>query len=141
MSDIRIVVTLTEANPELVSEFRDMPVRARAERMRVLATLGLRESRTHDARPTGRESGGRAEDAVQTEPVQKIPAGLQPSAQNPNADLFDKTSDENKPQAVTEPQPASVAKAPEATEPGQAEKSKNPTKPSARLSAFVKSLG
>lgn len=48
MSDIRIVVTLTEANPELVSESRDMPVRALAERMRVLATLALRESRAYD---------------------------------------------------------------------------------------------
>lgn len=40
MSDIRIVVVLTDANPELVAEFEKISPRARAERMRVLATLG-----------------------------------------------------------------------------------------------------
>lgn len=40
MSDIRIVVVLTVANPELVAEFEKISPRARAERMRVLATLG-----------------------------------------------------------------------------------------------------
>lgn len=42
MSDIRIVVVLTDANPELISEFENITPRARAERMRVLATLGQR---------------------------------------------------------------------------------------------------
>jgi hypothetical protein len=42
MTDIRIVVLLTEANPELVAEFEGLPPRARAERLRILATLGLR---------------------------------------------------------------------------------------------------
>lgn len=40
MSDIRIVVVLTEANPELVAYFEKISPRARAERTRVLATLG-----------------------------------------------------------------------------------------------------
>lgn len=139
MSDIRIVITLTEANPELVSEFRDMPVRARAERMRVLATLGLRESRAHDSRSTGRESGGRAEDAVQTEPVQKTPVDLKPSAQNPNTDLFEKPSAESHPPAAV---PSSEIPAAPAAKSNEDDPSRNsPKKPSARLSAFVKPLG
>lgn len=42
MSDLRIVVVLTDANPELIAEFEKISPRARAERMRVLATLGQR---------------------------------------------------------------------------------------------------
>ena len=43
--DIRVVVILTDANPELLAEFANVSPRARAERMRVLATLGLGFSR------------------------------------------------------------------------------------------------
>lgn len=39
--EIRIVVLLNEANPELLKEFAGISPRARAERMRILATVGL----------------------------------------------------------------------------------------------------
>lgn len=39
---IRIVVHITDANPELLAEFERVSPRSRAERIRILATLGLR---------------------------------------------------------------------------------------------------
>jgi len=41
VSNIRIVLTITEASPELYAALRDVPSRQRAERVRTLATLGL----------------------------------------------------------------------------------------------------
>ncbi|GLW61515.1 hypothetical protein Hthe01_18640 [Hydrogenophilus thermoluteolus] len=41
MSGIRIVLTVTEANPELYAALKEVPSRLRAERVRTLATLGL----------------------------------------------------------------------------------------------------
>ncbi len=41
MSNIRIVLTITEASPELYAALQDVPTRLRAERVRTLATLGL----------------------------------------------------------------------------------------------------
>jgi len=45
IDDIRVVVVLTDANPELLQEFAGVSPRARAERLRALATLGLSVSR------------------------------------------------------------------------------------------------
>lgn len=45
MSDLhRIVVKLSEANAELIAELEKIPPRARAERLRILATIGLKFS-------------------------------------------------------------------------------------------------
>ena len=41
MSGIRIVLTVTQASPELFAALKDVPARLRAERVRTLATLGL----------------------------------------------------------------------------------------------------
>lgn len=41
MSSIRIVLTVTPANPELFADLGKVPARLRAERVRTLATLGL----------------------------------------------------------------------------------------------------
>ena len=41
MSSIRVVLTVTQANPELFAGLQDVPARLRAERVRTLATLGL----------------------------------------------------------------------------------------------------
>lgn len=38
---IRVVLTVTSANPELFSDLEKVPARLRAERVRTLATLGL----------------------------------------------------------------------------------------------------
>lgn len=40
-NNIRIVVAVNQASPELLSELSGVPARLRAERMRMLATLGL----------------------------------------------------------------------------------------------------
>lgn len=142
MKEIRIVVTLTEANPELVSEFRDMPVRARAERMRVLATLGLRESRQGDnppapryalmyaAPPSIQENVQQA--TSQARSVEEIKAPAEP-------DLFLPAA------SSAEAKLESALPAPAAPE-QMAASQENGTgivaiKPSSRLSAFVKSLG
>lgn len=39
--NIRIVVAVNQASPELLAELGRVPARLRAERMRMLATLGL----------------------------------------------------------------------------------------------------
>ncbi|WP_313315478.1 hypothetical protein [Pulveribacter sp.] len=44
-NDVRIVVVLTDANPELLEEMNKTSPRARAERLRALATMGLSVSR------------------------------------------------------------------------------------------------
>ena len=41
MSSIRVVLTVTPANPELFAALKDVPARLRAERVRTLATLGI----------------------------------------------------------------------------------------------------
>ena len=41
MSSIRVVLTVTPANPELFAGLKDVPARLRAERVRTLATLGI----------------------------------------------------------------------------------------------------
>lgn len=41
MSGIRIVLTVTQASPELFAALQEVPARLRAERVRTLATLGL----------------------------------------------------------------------------------------------------
>lgn len=41
MSSIRVVLTVTSANPELLNDLKDVPARLRAERVRTLATLGI----------------------------------------------------------------------------------------------------
>ena len=41
MSSLRVVLTVTPANPELFADLSDVPARLRAERVRTLATLGL----------------------------------------------------------------------------------------------------
>lgn len=41
MSSIRVVLTVTSANPELFADLGRVPARLRAERIRTLATLGL----------------------------------------------------------------------------------------------------
>jgi hypothetical protein len=41
VSSIRVVLTVTPANPELFVELEKVPARLRAERVRTLATLGL----------------------------------------------------------------------------------------------------
>ena len=41
MSGIRIVLTVTQASPELFAALKDVPARLRAERVRTLATLGI----------------------------------------------------------------------------------------------------
>ena len=41
MNGIRVVLTVTPANPELFAELGKIPARLRAERVRTLATLGL----------------------------------------------------------------------------------------------------
>jgi len=41
VSGIRVVLTVTPANPELFAELGRVPARLRAERVRTLATLGL----------------------------------------------------------------------------------------------------
>lgn len=41
----RVIVMLNEASPELMAEMEKVPPRLRAERMRVLATLGLQVAR------------------------------------------------------------------------------------------------
>ncbi len=41
MSNIRVVVVVTQGNPELLAELEKMPARLRAERIRTLATIGL----------------------------------------------------------------------------------------------------
>lgn len=41
MSGIRIVLTVTQASPELYAALQQVPARLRAERVRALATLGL----------------------------------------------------------------------------------------------------
>lgn len=41
MSGIRIVLTVTQASPELYAALQAVPARLRAERVRTLATLGL----------------------------------------------------------------------------------------------------
>lgn len=38
---IKVMVTLSESNPELIAEFKNIPARAQAERIRTLATIGL----------------------------------------------------------------------------------------------------
>ncbi len=45
MKSFRVIVMLNEATPELMAEIENMPPRLRAERMRVLATLGLQIAR------------------------------------------------------------------------------------------------
>lgn len=43
MSDsLRIIMTVTQANPELLAELSAIPERLRAERVRMLATIGLK---------------------------------------------------------------------------------------------------
>jgi hypothetical protein len=41
VSSIRVVLTVTPANPELFADLGKVPARLRAERVRTLATLGL----------------------------------------------------------------------------------------------------
>jgi len=41
VSSIRVVLTVTPANPELFAGLQDVPARLRAERVRTLATLGI----------------------------------------------------------------------------------------------------
>ena len=41
MNSIRVVLTVTPANPELFEELGRVPARLRAERVRTLSTLGL----------------------------------------------------------------------------------------------------
>ncbi|MFA7096823.1 MAG: hypothetical protein WC383_10150 [Gammaproteobacteria bacterium] len=41
MSGIRVVLTITPANPELFAALETIPARLRAERIRTLATIGL----------------------------------------------------------------------------------------------------
>ena len=41
MNGLRVVLTVTPANPELFADISDVPARLRAERVRTLATLGL----------------------------------------------------------------------------------------------------
>lgn len=44
-NDVRVVLVLTDANPELLEEMNKTSPRARAERLRALATMGLSVSR------------------------------------------------------------------------------------------------
>ena len=41
MKGIRVVLAISEASPELLAALHPLPARARAERVRMLATLGL----------------------------------------------------------------------------------------------------
>lgn len=41
MKNIRVVLTVTAANPELFADLDKVPARLRAERVRTLATIGL----------------------------------------------------------------------------------------------------
>lgn len=41
MSSIRVVLTVTTASPELYAGLKEVPARLRAERVRMLATLGI----------------------------------------------------------------------------------------------------
>lgn len=41
MNGIRVVMVVTEANPELLADLAKVPARLRAERIRTLATVGI----------------------------------------------------------------------------------------------------
>lgn len=112
MSDIRIVVVLTDANPELVAEFEKISPRARAERMRVLATLGqqlgsqrramggpttpLAAPNTGNANP--RPSADKSAATVKASPITESVASLPPSiAPQPQNSMGDSSSTSQRP--------------------------------------------
>jgi hypothetical protein len=68
---MRIVLSVTKANPELFEALESVPPRLRAERLRILATIGLMASKgvglTIDGKQANRKSDKPIADEIDSE--------------------------------------------------------------------------
>jgi hypothetical protein len=78
VSGVRVVLTVTPANPELCADLSDVPARLRAERVRTLATLGLAAlsggiAMTRPAMPVNSDPEGRGKhEPTRGEPIRAL---------------------------------------------------------------------
>ncbi len=126
LEDLRIVVILNEANPELLEELSRISPRARAERVRVLANMGL--SLTRGRLDAGNLYARPAAPGLQAAPVDSTQLA------RPVASAFD----------VDEPRPIGAAVQQDVIANGETVSSQDAETvrkhPSKQLSKFVKSL-
>lgn len=128
IEDIRIVVILTDANPELLQEFVGISPRARAERLRSLATLGLSVSRG------GMQAQLRYPHAASPEPLPPQSGPQVPTPRKPKKVQAPQVKSVETPMADIEQQPSEAAKP--AGQPQGTGRRRNST-----LAKFVRSLG